>query len=142
MLLAYRAAQMQSLAKRLGWSYTAGNNHVWKLISKHKAYPPDFWFGGMRMDAMWGTMNIIEGQCKGIRLVILDSLFHFGPKSDRYVTLIGAKTEIDPFPLRYGKERVAHSHGWFVLSRTRFSLLTWSLSVSRIEEHLSGVCDC
>ena len=141
-LLVYRAWQMRALAKRLNWTYTAGNNHIWKLIFKHKVYPHDFWFCGFRMDAMWGTMNIIEGHCKGIRLVALDSLFHFGPKSERYVTFIGAKAETDPFLLRYGREKVAHSKGWFVLFRTRFSLLTWSLSTNRIEAHLCAICDC
>ena len=139
MLLVYRAAQMRALAKQLGWSYVACNNHVWKLIFKHKTYPSDFWLRNSPMTAMWGTMNVIEGTRGGIRIIVLDSLLHFGARSDRYVTFIGAKTETDPFLFRSGKEKIARSDGWFALYRIRLSVLTWSLSVKRIEEHLRAI---
>jgi hypothetical protein len=139
LLLAYRSLRMRVLARRLGWTYTPGNNHVWKLLFRHKMYPMGLRLSPFSPTTLWGTMNIIEGNCRGIRMIVLDSLFHFGIKNDRYITFIGAKTEADPFLLRRGKEKVAHSNGWFVLSRTRFSILTWSLSVKRIEDHLRAL---
>lgn len=140
MLLSYRSAQMRALATRLGWTYTPGRNHVWRLIFKQQVFPVDFRLRGYPFTARWGMMNILRGKCDGTQMLVLDELLHLGPRYDRYVTFIAAKTDTDPFVARTGKEKVAHSNGWCAVYKMRYSLLPWSMSVQRIEEHLATLC--
>jgi len=111
---------------------------LWYLPKGHRPEPTTFRLRGYPVNELSRTWNLIEGKHCGIQILILDSTLGRGPRGWVYTTFIAARTETNPFTLKSGKEKMAHSNGWTALYRLRYWQVPWTLSIQRIEEHLNS----
>jgi len=88
------------------------------------------------MDQTW---NVIEGDVKGISILILDSRLNLGSRRQNYCTFIAARAEISPFHDRDPQEETVLTNGWIALYRLRYWPFPWTLSIKRLEKHLDNL---
>jgi hypothetical protein len=146
--LLYRARAMRLLASRWGlqyigpsafrWRYSLGG-HFLSLTKIEPAFPIPFslgWWPGNESRQVW---NVIEGQPRGVSVLIFDSFI--GEGRGMYRTFMACMTEKNAFTIDSRRDKVIHSHGWTIVYRTPFPLeipwATWSIGVAQIEGHLS-----
>jgi hypothetical protein len=130
-----RTAAMRSLALKYRLEFTAGPR--WYDLRRLPPAPASFRLRGYPVDTLRKTWNLIEGKRNGLHIVIVDSILGMGGTRGRYSTFIAVQANDDPFKARGPKERMAHSNGWFALYRLKFWQIPWTLSIARIEIHLS-----
>lgn len=136
-----RAQTMRALARTWGFQFSEGNPSIWGQRDTGCAMPAEFRMMGYPATMIKSIWNLIDGQKDGIRVLIFDSILGVAGKRYRgmYCTVIATQTSENLFGNTGSRERISQSNGWTALSYTRFIQVPWSLSVRRIEEHLSSV---
>jgi hypothetical protein len=137
-----RATAMRALATRWGFQYTKGDPKIWYLPKGHIPQPTSFRLRGYPVNTISRMWNVIEGEKNGIRVLVVDTTMGVGRGQGGkgvYSTLIAARTDKNPFADKGPKEKIAHSNGWTALYRIRFWQVPWTLSIQRIEEHLTSL---
>lgn len=118
-----RARDMRSLALRLGFQYVG------------RPLPDSFQMSCYPPDEIRVVSNVIESKRSGMRVLIFDSVI--GERKGYCCTFIAVQTDRNPFGSDDPREKTIQSCGWTALYRTRFLQTPGTLSVQRIEEHLS-----
>jgi len=134
-----RTATMRALAARRGFDFREGAARMFSFPPDPNPIPYTFrprTYPANRMDRTW---NVIEGEVKGISVLILDSNLNLGGRNQRCCTFIAARAEISPFKDRDSNEDTVLTNGWIALYRSRFSLVPWTLSIKRLERHLDNL---
>lgn len=133
----FRAIGMRALAARWGFQYVGPPAPKWWNPLHTKINPPvPGWFsqvnpGGWEMRQIW---NVIEGQHDGASVFIFDSVI--GRRGGQGCTLIAFHTEQSPFGTVTWPDRVIQSHGWTILHGVWFLMLSWPMSIRRLDGHL------
>ena len=133
----WRAHVMRAFAERHGFSFRPGHRHTF-FPSHEPPIPYTFrphTYPANRMDHSW---NVIQGEVKGLQILILDSNLNLGPRHQQTCTFIAAKAQVFPFPDRDASEQSVLTNGWFALYRVGFFGTPKTISINRLEKHLEN----
>jgi hypothetical protein len=135
-----RAAAMRALAARRGFSFREGAPSMFGFFSpdpnpipytfRPQTYPAN------KIDRTW---NVIEGDAKGISILILDSNLNLGGRNQQVCTFIAARADMSPFKDRDSNEDTVLTNGWIALYRPPRFFCSSTLSIKRLERHLDNL---
>jgi len=133
----WRAYVMRRFAERHGFSYRTGD-HSFFFPSREPPIPYTFRPRTYPASLMNQTWNVIQGEVKGLQVLILDSNLNLGHRNQRTCTFIAAKAQISPFIDRDASEQSVLTNGWFALYRVDLFGRPKTLSIRRLEKHLEN----
>lgn len=136
--LRWRASAMRALAERHGFSFRAGD-HSLLFPSREPPIPYTFRPRTYPANTLNSTWNVIQGEMKGLQILVLDSNLNLGHRNQRTCTFIAAKAQVSPFADRGPSEQSVLTNGWFALYPTNFFGRPTTLSLKRIEKHLQNL---
>ena len=134
-----RTRAMRALADKWGFRYVGPPPPKWWWPVTHPIVRPPIptWvshltLSGQRITRIW---NVIEGTRDGVTVLIFDVVIG-DHRGSHPCTLIAYQTEQNPFGRVASVDRVLQIHGWTVLHGVWFLWFSWTMRVSRLDQHL------
>ena len=133
----FRARAMHRLAAKWGFQYLGPTAPLqWWFIPSHPLIPASL-PGQLSRLGVSQAWNILEGKNKGSSIFIFDGIL--GSYKGRPYTYIACQTEESPFPIPTSGEPVEQMRGWTVLHGVSFGLLSWFMTIRRLDRHIDYI---
>jgi len=134
-----RTRAMRALADRWGFRYLGPPPPRWRWPVSHPVVRPHVpsWVTHLHLyGQVTRVWNVIEGTRDGVQVLIFDVIVG-EYRNSHPCTLIAFATEQNPFGRVASVDRLMQVHGWTVLHGVWFLWFSWTMRVSRIDQHLS-----